>query len=83
MDKMGSILKEWLKQNKQVTMITRDRVNVYTKAIQKVLYVLQIADRFHLYQNLLETIHKVIGKELPTTMTIASEASSIEIDTFF
>ena len=80
----GSTLKEWLKQNKQVTMITRDRANAYTKAIEEVLpHAIQIADRFHLHQNLLEAIRKVIGKEIPITTTIASESNSIGMESSF
>lgn len=30
-------LKEWLKQNKQVIVVTWDRANAYTKAIEEVL----------------------------------------------
>lgn len=77
----GSTLKEWLKQKKQVTMITRDRANAYTKAIQEVLpNVLQMAEHFHLHQNLLEAIRKIIGKEVSVTTTIASESSSIRME---
>ena len=80
----GSTLKEWFKQNKQVTMITRDRANAYTKAIEEVLpHAIQIADRFHLHQNLLEAIRKVIGKEIPITTTIASESNSIGMESSF
>ena len=80
----GSTLKEWLKQNKQVTMITRDRANAYTKAIEEVLpHAIQIADRFHLHQNLLEAIRKVIGKEIPITTTIASESNFIGMESSF
>ena len=79
----GSTLKEWLKQNKQVTMVTRDRANAYTKAIEEVLpHAIQIADRFHLHQNLLEAIRKIIGKEIPSTITIASESSSVTMESF-
>ena len=79
----GSTLKEWLKQNKQVTMVTRDRANAYTKAIEEVLpHAIQIADRFHLHQNLLEAIRKIIGKEIPSTITITSESSSVTMESF-
>ena len=74
----GITLKEWLKQNKQITMVTRDRANAYTKAIEEVLpHAIQIADRFHLHQNLLEAVRKVMGKEIPVTTTIESEMISV------
>lgn len=76
----GNTLKEWLKQNKQVTTITRDRANAYTKAIEEVLpNAIQIADRFHLHQNLLEAVRKVMEKEIPVTTSISLEDNSIQI----
>ena len=80
----GITLKEWLKQNKQVTMVTRDRANAYTKAIEEVLpHAVQIADRFHLHQNLLEAVRKVMGKEIPVTTTIESEMISVPAEPSF
>ena len=65
-------------------MITRDRANAYTKAIEEVLpHAIQIADRFHSHQNLLEAIRKVIGKEILITTTIASESNSIGMESSF
>ncbi len=53
-------LSEWLEQNKHVTTITRDRAIAYAKAIEAVLPdAMQIGDRFHLHQNLLEAVKKV------------------------
>ena len=49
----GSALKAWLTQNKQVTTVTRDRTSAYAKAVEEILPdCMQIADRFHLHQNL-------------------------------
>lgn len=31
---------------------------------------MQVADRFHLHQNLLEAIKKALNKEIPATITI-------------
>ena len=51
----GMTLKEWLKNNKHVKTVTRDRASAYSSAIQEILPdAMQIADRFHLHQNLLE-----------------------------
>ena len=51
----GNSLKEWLKNNKHIKAVTRDRASAYSSAIQEVLPdAMQIADRFHLHQNLLE-----------------------------
>lgn len=64
-------LREWLEQNKHVTTITRDRASAYAKAIEEVLPdAMQIADRFHLHQNLLEAVNKVLGREIPASTAI-------------
>lgn len=46
----GMTLKEWLKSNKHVKTVTRDRASAYSSAIQEILpNAMQIADRFHLH----------------------------------
>ena len=67
----GETLREWLKNNKQVKLITRDRASAYAKVIAEELPdAMQVADRFHLHQNLLETIKKALNKEIPATIII-------------
>lgn len=67
----GESLKEWLRQNQHVTTVTRDRASAYAKAVEEVLPdCMQIADRFHLHQNLLEAVNKVLGREIPATNAI-------------
>ena len=69
----GSALKEWLKKNKQVKKVTRDRAGAYAKAISDVLPdAMQIADRFHLHQNLLGAIKEALRGELPNRIEVAS-----------
>jgi transposase len=68
-------LKAWLARNKQVKIVTRDRANAYATAIQKVLpHAMQIADRFHLHQNLMEAIQKVMSQELPARIRLEDDA---------
>ena len=65
----GKALKEWLKRNKQVRIVTRDRASAYAKVIEEELPdAMQIADRFHLHQNFLEAIKKVLNSEIPNTV---------------
>ena len=67
----GETLREWLKNNKQVKVITRDRASAYARVIAEELPdAMQVADRFHLHQNLLEAIKKALNKEIPATITI-------------
>lgn len=62
----ATTLKKWLKDNKQVKVVTRDRANAYASAIQEILPdAMQVADRFHLHQNLMEAIKKVLAQEIP------------------
>ena len=67
----GSSLKEWLKQNQHVTTVTRDRASAYAKAVEEILPdCMQIADRFHIHQNLMDAVNKVLGREIPATTAI-------------
>ena len=67
----GDSLRAWLKNNKNVKIITRDRASAYAKVISEELPdVMQVADRFHLHQNLLEAIKKALNSELPATVKI-------------
>ena len=67
----GETLREWLKNNKQVKVVTRDRASAYARVITEELPdAMQVADRFHLHQNLLEAIKKALNKEIPATITI-------------
>ncbi len=79
---MEKSLKEWLKNNKHVKVVTRDRASAYAKAISEELPdAMQVADRFHLHQNLLEAIKKSLNRELPATIKIPKEPESeIEVD---
>ena len=63
--------KEWLSHNKQVKAVTRDRASAYASAIQEILPdALQIADRFHLHQNLLEAIRNTVNAVVPVNIKI-------------
>lgn len=65
----GKTLKEWLKRNKNVKIVTRDRASAYAKVIQEELPdAMQIADRFHLHHNFLEAIKKALNSEIPNTV---------------
>lgn len=64
----GATLKDWLRQNKHVTTVTRDRASAYAKAVEEILPdCMQIADRFHLHQNLMDAVNKILGREVPAT----------------
>lgn len=67
----GSSLKAWLQNNKQIKVVTRDRANAYAKVISEELpNAMQVADRFHLHQNLMDAIQKALNSELPNTISV-------------
>lgn len=67
----GAELKKWLQKNKHVTTVTRDRASAYAKAVEEVLPgCMQIADRFHIHQNLMDAVNKVLGREVPASTAI-------------
>lgn len=75
----GETLKEWLKQNQHVTAVTRDRASAYAKAVEEILPdCMQIADRFHLHQNLMDAVNKVLNRIIPATTAIPCMLDPIE-----
>ena len=76
----GENLRQWLKNNKHIRTITRDRASAYAKVIAEELPdVMQVADRFHLHQNLLEAIKKALNREVPATIAIPHDDETVSI----
>lgn len=70
----GGTLKEWLTKNKHVKTVTRDRASAYASAIQEIFPdAMQVADRFHLYQNLLEAIKNTVNSIVPVDIKIPKD----------
>jgi len=64
-------LKKWLRNHSKIKIVSRDRASAYAKAINEVLpECIQVADRFHLFQNLLERMKEVFKEELPKNIFI-------------
>lgn len=62
----GIELKEWLKAHKKIKVVARDRANAYAAAIKEVLpECLQVADRFHILQNLIGYLRDIFNAEVP------------------
>lgn len=78
----GVSFNEWLQSNKHIKVVTRDRASAYAKIIREELPdAIQVADRFHLHQNLLEAIKKALNAEIPAVIPMESpEVSSAEED---
>ena len=65
---------KWLQENKHVKKVTRDRASAYAKVISEVLpNAMQIADRFHLHQNLLKAVKEAMRAELPNKIAIPNK----------
>lgn len=62
---------EWLKNHKKIKIATRDRASAYANAINEILpECIQIADRFHLLQNLIDRMKDVFKEEIPKEIFI-------------
>lgn len=64
-------MKEWLNHHKKIQFVARDRAGSYAKAITEVLPdCVQVADRFHLLQNLITYLKEIFQTELPKSLFI-------------
>ena len=67
----GTPLKEWLKIHNKVRIVARDRASAYATAISEILPdCIQVADRFHLLQNLLGYMKDIFKEEMPAKIYI-------------
>jgi transposase len=66
-DREKTTVAAWLKAHPGVNMISRDRGGTYAEAAREAApLAIQIADRFHLSQNLGETLERILRREYPT-----------------
>lgn len=64
-------LLNWLKNHKNIKFVTRDRASAYAKAIDEALPdCVQVADKFHIFQNLVEKFEDILKSELPQNIYI-------------
>jgi transposase len=65
-DREGATLQAWLQAHPGVEIITRDRGATYIEAIDTAApEAQQVADRFHLLQNLAEAFTNWLGRQMP------------------
>ena len=67
----ANTLKDWLKGHKRIRLVARDRASAYATAINEILpECVQVADRFHLLQNLLGYLKCIFKEEMPPSVYI-------------
>ena len=65
------VVKEWLLGHRKIKIATRDRAGAYASALNEVVpECIQIADRFHLLQNLIDRMKDIFRQEIPETIFI-------------
>jgi len=71
----GKELKEWLKSHPKINTVARDRAGAYASAIKEILpECLQVADRFHLLQNLIGYLNDIFKANMPSQIFIKNNA---------
>jgi hypothetical protein len=78
MDRSAASTAKWLKEHPEVEIVSRDRAGLYAEgARQGAPMALQVADRFHLLQNLRETIEQQLSRALRPTRQLAAEDTDL------
>ena len=61
----------WLKEHKNIKFVARDRASSYADAINEVLpNTVQVADRFHLFENIIKHLKEMFYSELPDKIVV-------------
>ena len=64
-------IKNWLKEHPKIKKIARDRASAYASAINEILPdCIQVADRFHLFENIIEYLKDIFYSEMPDKIFI-------------
>ena len=64
-------LKKWLKSHPKIKKIARDRASAYATAISEILPdCIQVADRFHLFENIIEYLKDIFYSKMPDKIFI-------------
>lgn len=67
----AATLKEWLGNHKKIRLVARDRASAYASAIREILPdCVQVADRFHLLQNLIDRMKDIFKDGLPSDIFV-------------
>ncbi|MBU3183077.1 ISL3 family transposase [Clostridium psychrophilum] len=71
-DRTKNTLSDWLKSHIDIKIVTRDRSNAYSKAIDDTLppSAIQIADKFHLLKNMSNNLTEILKSKYTVGVTI-------------
>lgn len=73
-DREKETVSAWLKAHPGVEVVSRDRASAYTEAVREAApKAIQVADRFHLSQNLGETVERMMRRDSPRVKQILGE----------
>ncbi|BAY41290.1 transposase (plasmid) [Nostoc sp. NIES-2111] len=78
-DALAETLTEWLKAHPGVKVVSRDRSKTYESGIrQGAPEAIQVADRFHLLQNLSQTLYQVFGMNTKVLKEVEKQVFSTD-----
>jgi transposase len=69
-DREAATLAEWLKKHPEIEVVSRDRASGYASGSKEGSpQVVQVADRFQLLKNLLDTLEKFLSRQIDSIQT--------------
>ena len=72
-------LEKWLRGHPEIEIVSRDRSSSYSSAVTTVLpQAVQIADRFHITQNLLEALNETMKGFIPEIIEVPVNTANAE-----
>jgi transposase len=79
-DRTASTLAEWLQEHPGVEIISRDRAKAYKERVSRGCpEAIQVADRFHLLQNLAQMLEVVLGQHRTLLKNVEDETNNCPI----
>jgi len=66
-DRTAEAVFPWLSKHQEIDVVSRDRASAYAEAARRALpHATQVADRYHLVQNLREHLQRFLDRKQPT-----------------